>query len=480
MIRKWLAEYHKDQPNKFNEEIIYGLREKDDMVEYLVDVCKALEAIPYIKYEGYDLITNENEFKQQEFISITDSRLNLVTFHFTVTYNENTNKVSMPIFIPKWINKYYFILNGNKYFPIYQNVESSTYNTKDSVILKSLLMSIILKMKPAKMNDVDGKEYIGRIYMVNLFDHKNNFLYYFFATLGFYETLKFFGYDKNIKINDKEMNKDKVICFPINKKYNICVSKKKFKSDNSFKYFVFCFVDMFNKKTPIDRLDDEKYWKTKLGALYTKNSNNQLNKAETVILSFKRILDDRTKKNLLLSQENKEDIYHLIRYMMNNFDSLMHKDNLSLLNKRFRLSEYIIMPFVLNMSNKTYRILNSKTLNINKIKGILKPNPMIIISDLQKSKLLRFNNATNDMDLFNCALKWSNRGPQSIGGGSSKTVSVSYRGIHISHLGRLSLNSCSSSDPGMTGLFSPFIKTNGFYYALEENSIDEEDEEFNE
>ena len=56
----------------------------------------------------------------------------------------------MPIYIPKWINKYYFILNGNKYYPIYQNVESSTYNTKDSVILKSLLMPIILKMKPSK------------------------------------------------------------------------------------------------------------------------------------------------------------------------------------------------------------------------------------------------------------------------------------------------------------------------------------------
>ena len=97
-------------------------------------------------------------------------------------------------------------------------------------------------------------------------------------------------------------------------------------------------------------------------------------------------------------------------YIMNNFDDLMRKDNLSLLNKRLRLCEYIITPFVRKMSNSTYRILNSKTLNINKIKGVLKPNPMVIISDLQKSRLLRYNNSTNDMDLFNVALKWSNRG----------------------------------------------------------------------
>jgi hypothetical protein len=465
LLDKWLAEYQEDQPNKFNEEIIYGLREKDDMVGYLEDVCKALEAIPYIKYEGYDYITNENKFRKMKAINIEETRLSLVVFKFTVDFNGEVHHKEMPIFIPKWINRYYFVLNSNKYYPIYQNVESSTYNTRNSVILKSLLMSITLTMKPTKIKDINEEEYNGRCYLINLFNHKNIFLYYYFATLGFKETLEFFGYEKYIIITNKTYNKNRTIVFPLIKDYNLVVNKRMFQKDHPFRYFVFSLYEMFDKKTDVEKIDDKDYWMVLLGGLYTKNSNNQYKKAETVIMSFKRILDERTKKNLLLDDEDKKDIFHIIRWMFFNFDKLMKKDNLSLLNKRLRLSEYIITPFVRKMSFSTYRILNSKTLNINKILGILNPNPMVIISSLQNSKLLRFNNSTNDMDLFNCALKWSNRGPSAMGEGSKKTISAYYRGIHISHMGRVSLPSSPAGDPGMTGILSPFIKTNGFYYS---------------
>lgn len=476
MIKEWLSMYQEDQPNKFNEEIIYGLREQDSMISYLEDVCLALESIPYIKYNGYDIITNENDLRQTSTISITDSRLDLITFKFTLSFKDQVKNITMPLFIPKWINKYYFILNGNKYFPIYQNVESSTYNAKDSVVLKSLLMPIIVKMKNTVIKDKNNKEYSGKLFMVNLFEHKTNFLLYYFSTFGFTETLKFFKYDKYIRFKKSKKNKkEKVLLFPINKNDNIIVNKSKFLNDNNFRNFVISLKDLLTSKTNLEKIDDTEYWLIKLGGVFTKNTNNQLNKAETVLLSFKRILDNRTKKNLLLDNEDKEDIYHLIRWMINNFDRLMKQDNLSLLNKRLRLSEYIITPFVRKMSNSTYRILNSKTLTFNKFESIMKPSPTIIISELQKSKLLRFNNATNDMDLFNCALKWSNRGPSALGEGSKKTVSIYYRGIHPSHLGRISLNSCSNSDPGMTGLLSPFIKTNGFYYSYT-GDIDEGEE----
>ena len=474
---KWLAEFQDSQPNKFNEEIIYGMRERDNMVEYLEDTCKALETIPYIKYEGYDIITDENKFKPTDTISISDSRLTLVIFRFTITYNNSTVHTTMPIYIPKWINHYYFILNGNKYFPIYQHVETSTYNTKNSIILKSLLMPIILQMKTTHISDISGNEYTGRLYMINLFNHKNNLLYYFFATMGYKDTLAFFGYEKNVKIvsSDDTVDTKKRLLIPINKMYSLSVSKVKFKNDQIFKNFVICLIDIFGKKIDVHKIDNVDFWITKLGSIYTKNINNQTNKAQTVIMSFKRILDERTKKNLLIAYEDKYDIFALIRWMMRNFDTLMRKDNLSLLNKRLRLSEYIITPFVRKMSNSTYRVLNSKTINLNKLRSILKPNPMVIISDMQNSKLLRFNNATNDMDLFNCALRWSNHGPSSLGEGTRKTVSVHYRGIHISHIGRLSLNTISNSDPGMTGCLSPFVKTNHFYYNNDEHIVTDED-----
>ena len=476
IYRKWLSTYQFNQPNKFNEEIIYDLREKDYMVDYLEDVCKALEAIPYIKYDGYEIITDENEFKEQETINISETRLDLIIFKFTITFKEQVSKISMPLFIPKWINKYYFILNGNKYYPIYQNVESSTYNSQNSVTLKSLLMAIILNIKPFKIEDVDGNEYHDQIFMLNLFKHKSNFLYYFFATMGVEETIKFFGYENDIELGLESKKKGRLI-FNINKSYSVIVSKKKFKNDITYRRFIFNLIEISNKKTNIDKFYDQDYWMIKLGSIFTKNTNNQYAKAENIILSFKRILDERTKKNLLIDPEDKEDIFCAIRWMIQKFEILMKKDNLSLLNKRLRISEYVITPFVRKMSENTYRILNSKTITMNKLQTIVRPNSNIIITMLQKSKLLRYNNSTNDMDLFNCALKFSNRGPSSIGEGSNKKISVMYRGIYPSHLGRLSLNSCSASDPGMSGVISPFIKTNKFYYNTTSEIVQVDPEE---
>ena len=83
---------------------------------------------------------------------------------------------------------------------------------------------------------------------------------------------------------------------------------------------------------------------------------------------------------------------------------------------------------------------------MNKLLTLFKVSSMIIIKSMQTSDLIRYNNAVNDMDVFGVATKYSNRGPASMGESAGKTISNMYRAIHISHLGRLSLNSCSASD----------------------------------
>lgn len=474
-VIEWVKTY--EQPNKFNEEIIYNLRENDNMVDYLVDVCKALETIPYIKFDDYELITDENKFKKKDWLPVNDSRLSLINLRFTITFKDEVEKINMPIFIPKLINRYYYILNGNKYYAIYQNVDSSTYNTKDSCILKSLLMPIILKRERKKVVDAEGVEHNGYIYLINLFKHKANILYYFFSVMGYTKTVEYFGFRDKVFLISKSgtppKNNEKFIYFLLNKNIYLKVDRRKFRKSRFFNSFILCLLDMFNKKTPIEKINKTSYWKIKLGSIFTKNSSSQLEKAETVLLSFRRILDDRTKKILRIPEEDKEDIFALIRWMVKNFNKLIRKDNLSLTNKRLRLSEYQITPFVRKMSTNTYRILNSKVITMVKLKSIFRINPMTIIADLQKSELLRYNNAVNDMDLFNCALKFSNRGPSSIGEGSRKTISIFYRGVHPSHVGRLSLNSCSAGDPGMSGTLSPFIKTSGFYYTDKELTEEE-------
>lgn len=56
----------------------------------------------------------------------------------------------------------------------------------------------------------------------------------------------------------------------------------------------------------------------------------------------------------------------------------------------------------------------------------------------------------NDLDSFS-ALRYSVRGPNSLGSRSDRNISIKYRSCHPSYLGKLDLNTCSSSSPGLSG-----------------------------
>ena len=472
LILDFVSEFSKRNEGKFNSSIIKDCRCEDEIIDYLIDVCKALETIPYIKFLGHDMITDESKFKERNWKSIKDSRLSQIIFRFQIDYDNETCTMEMPIFVPKLLHNYYYILNGNKYYSIFQHVDSSTYNTKSACILKSLLMPIILKLEEKTITDVNKVNYDTRFFILNQFKHKMNIFNYYFPIYGVEGTLKYFGMSKNIQIvlldtELDEIKKDNFIYFPINKEGLLLrVNKEHF---DRYSYFRNVVSGVYNllKKTDLSQIEDLNFWKVKLGEKFTTNKNleNILEKTNTVLLSFKRILDNRTRKNLKINEKDKKDIYTLIRWMCIDFEKLIKKDNLSLYNKRLRLIEYQINSFNKKMSTNTYRILNSKQINMTRLKSIFKISPTIIINDLQVSELMRYNNAVNDMDIFTTALKYSNRGPSACGEGGKKTIPVSFRGIHLSHLGKVSLNSVSAGDPGMTGHLTPFVKTDGLYYS---------------
>lgn len=57
------------------------------------------------------------------------------------------------------------------------------------------------------------------------------------------------------------------------------------------------------------------------------------------------------------------------------------------------------------------------------------------------------------------------KGPNSLGGKSENTISVAYRGIHPSFIGRIDINVCGNSDPGTSGVLTPFCETKGLYFV---------------
>lgn len=67
------------------------------------------------------------------------------------------------------------------------------------------------------------------------------------------------------------------------------------------------------------------------------------------------------------------------------------------------------------------------------------------------------------MDFAN-KLKYTLKGPSSMGGKNARSMSIKYRGIHPSYIGRIDLNVCGTSDPGASGSLSPFADTDGLYF----------------
>ena len=47
---------------------------------------------------------------------------------------------------------------------------------------------------------------------------------------------------------------------------------------------------------------------------------------------------------------------------------------------------------------------------------------------------------------------------------SDRNISIKYRSCHPSYLGKLDLNTCSASSPGLNGCISPFAKTDKLWF----------------
>ena len=124
------------------------------------------------------------------------------------------------------------------------------------------------------------------------------------------------------------------------------------------------------------------------------------------------------------------------------FDDLRKKDNMDLKNKRLRCNEYIAAMLTRVLGERVNRIisLGSKA-TLKDIKEIFKFPGDIIITQLHKSGLLRFDDRINDMDFF-AKLKITMKGPNAMGGTSGETISAQFRDIDPSYLGRIDLNVC--------------------------------------
>ena len=402
-MKKFIKAYKNENIDRINYDLIN--RNNDyELVEYIVDCCKSLEVLKYIKFLGYEYITDEAEINTSEYIDarsrgkvkkkeqtkymyLNDSRYAELRLKFHLTCNDEEDTIVKKILIPVPDERGYYTIKGTQYFLMYQIVDTSTYTTKSTLTLKSM-MPVILKMKMMKYKDIDETEYSAPTYTINIFKKDADILLFYMAKMGADETLRYFSVDKIIRFTQTIDDRENNIYFPISSKMLLEVNKHFFDKYVYTRTIAFMLLNIVTNRLTFESLYSEQHWIESIGGLGTTTKTSQYEKGLNTLTFFDRMIDDTTKRILKIHQINKRDTYSILRWMVMNFNSLRKKDNLDLNNKRLRCNEYIASLLTKAFSERVNRIiaLGSKA-TLKNIKEIFKFPGDILIQQLHKSGL---------------------------------------------------------------------------------------------
>lgn len=473
-MKKWLKTYK----NKNEERINYDLLNKTadgDIIEYIVDVCRSLERLDSIKFLGYEYTEDASEIDMNKYIMekqrgknknttnrfmyMTDSNVAEIVLKFKITLKDEIKYIDKSVLLPIPDDDGYYLISGTRYSLMYQITEKSTYTTKEFLVTKS--------NQPINMKRqiVDEFGFSIPIYTVLLFGKDANIVQIFLAKMGYRKTLEYFGVEKVMCItNEPIKDEENYIFIPISSKVNLKVDRQCFNKFSVVRTVALMLHRCGTNRLTMDNVYDIGHWITALGSSGTPNKNKQYSKGVSTLIFVDRMLDDTTKKVLLLHPINKSDTYAVLRWMMLNFNKLRAKNNMDLGTKRLRCNEYIAHLLSRTFTERINRIIGyGDRVTIGQIEEIFKFSGDIIKQSLQSSMLLRYDDNVNDMDFFD-KLKVTFKGPSSQGGTSDKTITKEQRGIDPSYIGRLDINQCGTSDPGLSATLTPYCKTNGLYF----------------
>jgi hypothetical protein len=495
-VRDFLKDYNNPNEDKLN----FGLMNRqydDDLIEHIVASCKSLEVLKHVEFAGYDYIHDEKQIDLNSYMTtrkktkkktdtkymyLQDSRYVELRLKFKLNCKGEKAIIEKPILIPVPDDNGYYTIKGKKYFLLYQLVDASTYTTRQNLTLKSL-MPVSIKRNVKEFKDSTGELHSAPAYMIMIFKKPVDILLFYFAKTGVQKTLEYFSVDKIMRFVSEEHDRDNNIYFPISSKILLEVNKYFFNKYPYVQSIAFMILSIVTNRLSFDLLEDKTYWVERIGSLNATNAYNYYEKGLNTLTFFDRMLDETTKKILKLHDPNKKNIYSVIRWMIQNYNELRKKDNLDLTNKRLRCNEYIASLLTKEFSQRVNRIISlGNKVTIDKVKEIFKFPGMVIMEQLYKSGLLRFDDKINDMDFFS-KYRFTLKGPNALGGKNDNNISTKYRGLHPSYIGIIDINVCGTSDPGSSGVITPFAKTDGLYfdesYEPEDNIYEMEREAMN-
>lgn len=417
-----------DKSNLVNEETI-NFKEYDyrNILETLKIICKSIECIPEIVFEGIELIDDEFQInKMQRNIPIENSRVMKIKIHFklidengNIYLDEKTGKELRPtidLLIPRLINGT-FLLNDVLYYPMLQILDYKSILKKDSVIIKTLINKLRMTIKR-------NKKRIRRVGL-DLFRKKD--LQLWIVLFSIYNPIEalcrvFEVTPEDISINDGLLEESEDYFVNLIDKH-ILIKNIPENSERQFSIDIMkeSLYDMFSDKnnikflgklqskseTELDYLTSSDVYIEMLGSFYATNQNKYYDKGKNVCSSISRFLDEISKKYLKVDDLLDMFMNELERINQHNIaletldeETLELNNANNLLNKRVCMSEYVIYPFTKKLSENLHSVLNGNTkdnIKLNKILNIFKIDHHIIMNEIVKNNLVRYCDQTNQM-----------------------------------------------------------------------------------
>lgn len=408
---------------------------------------------------------------QYNFINLKDSDLKIIRVDYFIQIFEKKNglvndNITVYIAIPRIVDDFYFRLNGNMYSAMYQIVDASTYNNssaknakKQSITFKTIFMPIRVYRYTNTLKDLNGVAIPCTYFIGNMFKKSLLLMKYILAKMGFYEAMKFLGIQGVYFTNSfKEFNPEQNYIFPVKDAY-IIVNKLMYDSVQVVQSFVYTLYTVYNQTKNINYTDlfSQSEWIKSLGYEFTTKDFDSIHeKGYNILGSLEFIYDKMSMDDLKLSMEDKSDIYRVLRWMMYEFNALRQKDNLDISTKKIRWAEYIASYYASKLATGIYRISDKgDKADLATIKKAIQVSPLYLINSISKCQLVNYKDCVNDIDSIT-AIKYTYKGVSGIGE-KANAISNAYRSIDTSHLGKVDIDSSSSSDPGVSGTICPLV-----------------------
>lgn len=468
IVRKFLREYQDNNPEKFNREILEA-KKNDDVVLLIQDWCKSLEVINGITFISAKIINSNAVYNFKENIKelpMEESRLIEIEFQMKLEQGDKEEIITKKLFFPELLNNFNFLINDIQYYPIYQMVDAECYRTKNYIVMKTALQPVIMMHKEIMLKTMEGETLQATFLFSKMFSTKVPIFLYFVSHMGMSEMSEFFNFPFDITDDPKDYDPETEYMFRCCGTMWLSIKKEEFDTNSISRLLVATFMNIFakNEKFDWDFIDDVDYWTTRLGSNFTKNPANHLTKGQSVQFSLERLMDETTKRISRLKSEDKSDIYHMIRWMILNYDNLRRQDNDNLANKRIRMNEYLLFPLYAKGTQGVLRILNGKNITIDTLKSLFKNiDKHFLVNRAMADDNMRYISDVNTIDITS-KLRFTSQGPQAI---STSKGEIRGRGLHETMIGRVDLIYTSNSNPGVMRMLTPMCKTVGNFHFFE-------------